>query len=72
MRTGRAFLAVFAHLGDGHLGLVGEKNLPNLLPGQTREMLIYSTTFKQGKTSTVKLFDLSMTSEEINDYLNTY
>lgn len=53
------------------LGLVGEKATPYLLPGHTREMRIYSTGFKQGVTSLVKLFDLSLSQEEINNYLNS-
>jgi hypothetical protein len=53
------------------LGLVGEKATPYLLPGHTREMRIYSTGFKQGVTSLVKLFDLSLSQEKINNYLNS-
>lgn len=53
-----------------HLGLVGDKAKAFLLPGQTKEMKIYSTGFKNGVTSLVKLFDLSMKQEDINDYLN--
>jgi hypothetical protein len=34
-------------------------------------MRIYSTGFKQGVTSLVKLFDLSLSQEEINNYLNS-
>jgi hypothetical protein len=55
--------------GWHHLGLIGEKAQAYLLPGHTREMKIYSTGFKQGKTSLVKLFDLSMMEEDIQDYL---
>lgn len=52
------------------LGLVGDKSKAFLLPGQTKEMKIYSTAFKNGVTSSVKLFDLSMNQDDINDYLN--
>ncbi|MFM1841969.1 MAG: hypothetical protein RLZZ490_705, partial [Cyanobacteriota bacterium] len=56
--------------GFHHLGLVAEKSIPYLLPGQSRDMRIYSIRFRNGVTSTVKLFDMSMSQQDIDDYLN--
>jgi hypothetical protein len=52
------------------LGLVGEKSIPYLTIGQTRDMKIYSTAFRGGVTSSVKLFDMTMSDQDIYDYLN--
>jgi hypothetical protein len=51
------------------LGNIGDKYKPYLLPGTTKTMKIYSTRFKEGKTSEVNLFDPTMTSEEIREFL---
>jgi hypothetical protein len=37
---------------------------------QTRDMKIYSTAFRGGVTSSVKLFDMTMSEQDIYDYLN--
>ena len=55
--------------GWHYLGIVGEGEVPFILPGHTREVRIYSTAFSNGLTKGVKLFDLSMSQEDINDYL---
>ena len=55
--------------GWHYLGIVGEGEVPFILPGHTREVRIYSTAFINGLTKGVKLFDLSMSQEDINDYL---
>jgi hypothetical protein len=52
-----------------HLGNIGEKYRPYMLPGITKTMKIYSTRFKDSKTTEVTLFDPNMTEEEIKDYL---
>ncbi|MEB3190456.1 MAG: hypothetical protein VKL42_08955 [Snowella sp.] len=53
------------------LGFVGDRAKAYLLPGHTRDMKIYSTGFANGVTSLVELFDLSMSQDDINDYLNS-
>jgi hypothetical protein len=58
-------------IGWHYLGIVGEGEVPYLLPGHTREMRIYSVGFITGKTNRVKLFDLSMSQEEIDKELTT-
>jgi hypothetical protein len=55
--------------GWHYLGIVGEGEVPYLLPGHTREMRIYSVAFISGKTNRVKLFDLSMSQEQIDKEL---
>ena len=53
------------------LGLVGEADIPHLTIGQTRDMKIYSTKFKNGKTTSVKLFDMSMPQSDIDNALTS-
>ena len=58
--------------GWHYLGIVAADCVPYLLPGHTRDVKIYSQKFSAGKTSSVKLFDMSMSDDDIYDYLNSH
>lgn len=66
-------------IGFHHLGLIGDKSHAYVLPGWTKRMKIYSASYEndkyprkrtaEDKTTRVYLFDLSMTEEQIRDFL---
>ncbi|MGB3190937.1 MAG: hypothetical protein WBB43_16130 [Limnoraphis sp.] len=68
-------------IGFHHLGLIGDKSAAYVLPGWTKRMKIYSTAFENDryprnhsatdKTTRIHLFDLSMSEEQIKDFLDT-
>ncbi|MFP4336405.1 MAG: hypothetical protein ACLFQP_00605 [Halothece sp.] len=55
--------------GWHHLGMVGETYRPYITVGMTKKMKIYATRFRQGKTTEATLFDLSLSQDDIDDYL---
>ena len=66
-------------IGFHHLGMIGDKSHAYVLPGWTKRMKIYGAAYEndkyprkrtgEDKTTRVYLFDLSLSEEQIQDFL---